>query len=77
MFAIIIKKILVLFSISIAICLFLSSQVSANIYSDIALFDTDTGFEIAKLNNAKEINIPWTQEISVKVMPINPLTKCV
>lgn len=53
----------------------MSSQVSANIYSDIALFDTDTGFEIAKLNNAKEINIPWTQEISVKVMPNKPTDK--
>jgi|GEM_PF-2869556 len=69
MFEIITKRIFIIFSISIAICLFLSSQVNANIYREITLFDTNTGFEIAKLNNANQINMTWTEEISVKVMP--------
>ena len=75
MLIVLLKRILIFFSVSLAICLLLSSRVFANVYSDVTFLDTETGFEISKLNNAQEINIPWQPEISVKVVPTKPTQK--
>ena len=76
MLIILIKRISVLLFLgSLALCLWLSPPVNANTYSEVKFLDTDTGFEISRLNGNQEVNLPWHKSISVKVTPTKPTDK--
>lgn len=69
MLIVLIKRISVyFFTVTIILCFLLSLPAHAKYYDDITFLDSATGFKISKLDNAKEISLPWHKEIAVKVV---------